>query len=70
MRIKPERLQALKTLLKEQCGLDYTDEQAQEAGMAIIRFVLVKERRAEQLRSNDKDDQNGRAENRKAHTRR
>jgi hypothetical protein len=47
MRISPERLQTLKALLKEQCGLEYTDEQAQEAGMAILRFVAAKRQRSD-----------------------
>lgn len=44
MRFNPERIQALQKLLKEQTGHDYTDEEIQQAGLAIIRFVLVKER--------------------------
>jgi hypothetical protein len=42
-RISKERIVELQKLLKEQTGRDYTDEEAQEAGLAIIRFVLAKD---------------------------
>ncbi len=44
-RISPEHINELQRLLKEQTGKDYTDEEAQEAGLAIIRFVAAKELR-------------------------
>jgi hypothetical protein len=44
-RISPERIKELQKLLKEQTGKDYSDEEAQEAGLAIIRFVMAKEAR-------------------------
>jgi len=44
-RISEERIRELRKLLKEQTGRDYTDEEAQEAGLAIIRFVIAKESR-------------------------
>lgn len=50
-RISPERIKELQKLLKEQTGKDYSSEEAQEAGLAIIRFVIAKERRRQQLRS-------------------
>jgi hypothetical protein len=49
VRISTERIKELQRLLKEQTGKDYTDEEAQEAGMAIMRFVLVKEQRRQEL---------------------
>ncbi|MGH7196479.1 MAG: hypothetical protein ACREGJ_01800 [Candidatus Saccharimonadales bacterium] len=49
MRLKPERLTTLKELLKD-IGLDYSDEQAQQAGLAIMRFALAKETRKRQLK--------------------
>ena len=49
MRISPERIKELQKLLKERTGKDYTDEEAQEAGMAIMRFVIAKERRRQEL---------------------
>ena len=49
VRISPDRIKELQKLLKEQTGKDYTDEEAQEAGLAIIRFVLAKERRGQEL---------------------
>jgi len=42
-RISPKRIKELQKLLKEQTGKDYSDEEAQEAGLAIIRFVIAKE---------------------------
>jgi hypothetical protein len=45
MRISPERIKELQKLLKEQTGKDYTDEEAQEAGLAIMRFTIAKEQR-------------------------
>jgi hypothetical protein len=43
MRLSQKRIKELQKLLKEQTGRDYTDEEAQEAGLAIIRFVIAKE---------------------------
>lgn len=49
-RISKQQIQKLQKLLKEQTGKDYTDEEAQQAGMAIMRFVAVKEiRKAERV---------------------
>lgn len=42
MRLSDERIKELQVLLKKLYGLDYTPEQAQEAGLAIMRFVLAK----------------------------
>jgi len=49
MRLSDERIRSLQALLKEQTGRDYTQEQAQEAGMAIIRFVIIKAQRKREL---------------------
>lgn len=53
-RINKQQIQKLKKLLKEQTGKDYTDEEAQEAGLAIIRFVAVKEIRKVELATKNK----------------
>ncbi len=53
-RISPERIKELQKLLKEQTGKDYTDEEAQEAGLNIMRFVLVKEQRRQELSKQQK----------------
>jgi hypothetical protein len=45
MRLTQNQIKELQKLLKEQTGKDYTDEDAQEAGIAIIRFVIAKETR-------------------------
>lgn len=54
MRLSPERIKELQKLLKEQTGKDYGDEEAQEAGLAIVRFVLVKEQRRQHLQEEAK----------------
>ena len=69
MRLSTERIKALQDLLKEQFGLVYTDEEAQQAGLAIMRFVVAKQQRANKLtiseeskyvkdQKKQKDDQN------------
>ncbi|USN96914.1 MAG: hypothetical protein H6797_01830 [Candidatus Nomurabacteria bacterium] len=54
MRLSNERIQELRALLLELHGLDVTDEQAQEAGLSIMRFVLAKAHIQQQL-SNDEE---------------
>jgi hypothetical protein len=49
VRISPDRIKELQKLLKEQTGKDYSDEEAQEAGLAIVRFVIAKEDRRQGL---------------------
>lgn len=53
MRLSDERIKELQVLLKELYGLDYTAEQAQEAGLAIMRFVIAKAQRQRELTNND-----------------
>jgi hypothetical protein len=60
MRLNDEHIKALQELLKELCSLEYTDEQAQMAGMAIMRFVAEKvqrERDKEKLEQLIKEEQ-------------
>ena len=54
MRLSQERIKALQKLLKEQFDLDYTDEEAQQAGLAIMRFVIAKEQRSRDLQEQPK----------------
>lgn len=49
VRISPERIKKLQKLLKEQTGKDYSDEEAQEAGLSIMRFIVVKEQHRQEL---------------------
>lgn len=42
MRISPEQILALQAILREDFALDFSDEKAQEAGLAIMRFVIAK----------------------------
>jgi hypothetical protein len=55
MRLSTDRIKSLQALLKEQCGLEYTEEQAQAAGMAIIRFVMAKAQREKELTTMEKN---------------
>lgn len=43
MRLSQQQISILQKLLKERFGLVYTDEQAQQAGLAIMRFFVAKE---------------------------
>lgn len=54
-RISPELIEKLQKLLKEQTGKDYSDEEAQEAGLAIMRFAIAKEQRKQQIEHNTKN---------------
>jgi hypothetical protein len=49
MRLSNERIKELQVLLKELYGLEYDAEEAQEAGLAIMRFVIVKTQRQREL---------------------
>ncbi len=49
MRLSEERIKSLQALLREKHGLELTDEQAQEAGFAIMRFVIAKAQRKQEL---------------------
>jgi len=55
MRLSNERIKSLHALLRELHGMELTDEQAQEAGMAIMRFVIAKAQRVQEL-TNKKDN--------------
>ena len=49
MRLSNERIKSLQALLREKYGLELTDEQTQEAGFAIMRFVIAKAQREKEL---------------------
>jgi len=53
MRLSKKQLTSLKVILRELYGLELADEQVQEAGMAIIRFVIAKARRKQLLTKNE-----------------
>lgn len=52
-RLSPKQIKELQKLLKEQTGKDYTDEEAQEAGLSIMRFVYAKQLRKQELAQSD-----------------
>lgn len=56
MRLSDERIKALQILLKERTGQDYTDEEAQKAGMDIMRFVIAKAQREQKLANNKENN--------------
>lgn len=56
MKLSDESIKSLQELLKEVLGLDYTDLQAQEAGMDIMRFVIAKARRKQDLLENKENE--------------
>lgn len=58
MKLSDERIKSLQALLKANTGRDYTAEQAQDAGMAIMRFVIAKVQRRQEL-SKLKENGNG-----------
>ena len=58
MRLSNERIKSLQALMREKHGLELTEEQAQEAGMAIMRFVIVKAQRRREL-AKKKGNRNG-----------
>lgn len=51
MRISTESIKVLQAILKEYFGLEYTEEEAQQAGFAILRFVAAKQLRQKELAS-------------------
>lgn len=53
MKFSDERIKELQAILKEEFGLDYTTEQAQEAGIAIVRFILAKTQRQLDIKTRD-----------------
>lgn len=42
MRLSQQLISELKLILKNEYGLNYTDEEVQQAGIAILRFALAK----------------------------
>ncbi len=46
MRFSRKLIQELQDLLKKQCGVEYSDEEAQIAGIAIVRFSIAKHQRS------------------------
>ena len=49
MRLNDERIKELKQLLEAEYGLILSDQQAQQAGVAIMRFIVSQYRRQQVL---------------------
>jgi hypothetical protein len=45
MRLSPANIQSLKVILKKDFGLVFDDEEAQKAGLEIMRFIVAKQSR-------------------------
>jgi hypothetical protein len=60
MRISHKQIKELQALLLEMTGKEYSPEEAQTTGLAIVRFVSTKELRKHQL--NHKEISNGKNE--------
>ena len=52
MRLSEQQIKALQTLLNDEYGLEYSTEEAQQAGLAIMRFVLAKHRKNQSTNNN------------------
>jgi hypothetical protein len=49
MRLTEERIKSLQVLMREKLGSEMTNEQAHEAGLAIMRFLIAKTQRKQEL---------------------
>lgn len=58
MRVNDKHIKQLQAILRDEFGLIYTDEQAQEAGLAIMRFIISKHRRNNQSINKENEDVN------------
>jgi hypothetical protein len=59
MRLSHKQIKDLQALLLEMTGKEYSPEEAQTAGLAIVRFVSTKELRKHQF--NSKESSNDKA---------
>ncbi len=55
MRISDKQIKDLQALLLEVTGNEYSSEETQVAGLAIMRFVYVKELRKNQLNTKENE---------------
>lgn len=58
MRINDKQIKQLQALLLEMTGKEYSPEEAQSTGLAILRFVSVKELNTHQLVNKENKDEN------------
>jgi len=58
MRLSTNQIKALQNLLQDEPGLKYTGKEVQIAGAAIMRFIVAKHRRANQLTTIKKGNYN------------
>lgn len=55
MRISHKQIKDLQALLLELTGKEYSPEEAQTTGLAIVRFVSAKELQSNQLKKGGQD---------------
>jgi hypothetical protein len=55
MKFNVEQIVRLQKLLEENLGMECTDLEAEQIGKSIVRFVVVKQRRAQDLKTNHGD---------------
>ena len=55
MPLSQELREALRTLLKEQTDHNYSDQELTRTGIAIMKFVIAKQKRTYQITLNDKN---------------
>ena len=58
MKLSAERIKSLQVLLRE-LGLKFDDEETQGAGLAIMRFVLAKKQRNDEIIKSSGEAKNG-----------
>lgn len=56
MRINDKQIKELQALLLEMTGKEYSPEEAQTVGLAIVRFVSVKELQINSIETGGKDE--------------
>jgi hypothetical protein len=52
MRLSTANIQSLKVILREDFGLVFDDEEAQKAGLEIMRFIVAKQSRLIERKAN------------------
>lgn len=59
MRLSQQRIRALQKLLKDDFGLDYSEEEVRQAGTAILRFVVAKLRKEAERAAREQSNEIG-----------
>jgi len=54
MELSPKALEELKKILKAECGVDFSNEDAQDLGVRLLRLTALVLKRKAKEKSNDK----------------